>query len=62
MTSWNLLQNLSNRDFLAKFVKKLCRNEHSLSKLASENGSENHKFWFFIKNNKNEFEKPKFDT
>ena len=38
--SWNLLQNLSNRDFLAQFVKKLCRNEHSWSELGGVTGSQ----------------------
>ena len=37
---WNLLQNLSNRDFLAKFVQKLCRYEHIWPKSCSENGSQ----------------------
>ena len=36
-SSWNLLQNLSNRDFLAQFVQTLCRNEHSWSKWGTEN-------------------------
>ena len=36
--SWNLLQNLSNRDFLAQFVKKLCRNEHNWSELGGVTG------------------------
>ena len=36
-TSWSLLQNLSNRDFQAQFLWKLCRNEHSWEKLGGEN-------------------------
>ena len=39
-SSWNLLQNLSNRDFLAQFIKKLWRNEHSWSELGGVTGSQ----------------------
>ena len=38
--SWNWLQNLSDWDFLARFVKKLCRNEHSWSELGGVTGSQ----------------------